>query len=141
MEQRFTLLTLGVADLGRSIAFYEALGWKRSMKGVNGVAFFQCNGVAFGLYPRGDLVSDTGLEDGGAGFRGVSIAFNTRTRNEVATVLDEAVSAGGTLIKAGQDTPWGGHVGYFADPDGHLWEVAWNPAFPLDEAGNVTLPD
>jgi len=141
LEQRYTLLTLGVAELDRSVAFYEAMGWKRSMKAAEGVAFFQCGGVALALYPRENLAQDVGLVDDGSGFRGVSIAFNTRTKDGVDTVLDEAAAAGGKVQKAGHDAPWGGYLGYFTDPDGHLWEVAWNPGFPLDAAGNVTLPD
>ncbi|PJK29542.1 VOC family protein [Minwuia thermotolerans] len=140
MEQRYTLLTLGVADLERSIAFYEYLGWRRSMRATEGVAFFQCGGVALSLYPRADLAKEAGVSDEGGGFRGVALAHNTRSREEVDTVLAEAEAAGGRIVRPAEEAFWGGYTGYFADPDGHLWEVAWNPGFPLDAEGNVTLP-
>ncbi|ANK81295.1 MAG: glyoxalase [Rhizobiales bacterium NRL2] len=140
MEQRYTLLTLGVADLERSVAFYEYLGWRRSMRAASGVAFFQCGGVALGLYPRENLAKEAGVPDDGGGFRGVAVAHNTRSRDEVDSVLAEAEAAGGRVVRPAEEAFWGGYTGYFADPDGHLWEVAWNPGFPLDAEGNVTLP-
>ncbi|MCB1154063.1 MAG: VOC family protein [Deltaproteobacteria bacterium] len=141
MEQRFTLVTLGVRDLAKSTAFFEKLGWKRSVKDAPGTAFFQCGGVALGLYPRDELADDAGVPDDGRGFEGITIAHNARSKADVDAVLAEAVAAGATLVKPAQDVFWGGYHGYFADLDGHLWEVAWNPGFPLDENGAVTLPD
>ncbi len=145
MEQRLTLVTLGVSDLARATAFYEALGWVRSVRAVEGAAFFQLGGIALGLYPRAALAADAGLDAADAaapgGFSGVTLAHNARTKEAVDTLLDEAVAAGGRLAKPAEDVFWGGYSGYFADPDGHLWEVAWNPGFPLDADGNVSLPD
>lgn len=142
MEQRLTLVTLGVSDLVRATTFYEALGWRRSMRTAEGVSFFQLGGIALGLYPRADLAADAGLKDGGeSGFGGVALAHNVRSREEVDAVLAEAEAAGGRVVKPAEEAFWGGYSGYFSDPEGHLWEVAWNPGFPLDDAGNVTLPD
>jgi len=141
MEQRLSLITLGVADLDRARAFYERLGWKRSVRKAEGVVFFQLNGLALALWPRAELAKDANVIDDGAGFSGVALAYNARTRNEVDAVLAEAVAAGARLLKRAQEAFWGGYQGYFADPDGHLWEVAWNPGFALDAKGNVTLPD
>ncbi len=141
MEQRLTLITLGVADLARSTAFYEGLGWTRSARGAEGVAFFQAGGLVLSLYPRADLAKDADLSPDGTGFPGFSLAYNARTRDEVDAVLAEAVAAGGTLVKPAYDIFWGGYVGFFKDPDGFLWEVAWNPTFPLTEDGALVLPE
>ena len=142
MDQRISLITLGVSDLARASAFYERLGWVRAMKDAEGVAFFQAGGMAFSLCPRTELAKDAGVSDPGApGFNGMALAYNTRTREEVDAVLGEAVAAGGTLVKPAQDALWGGYSGYFADTEGFLWEVAWNPGFAMDEKGRITLPD
>lgn len=141
MEQRITLLTLGVRDLDRSTAFFEKLGWRRSVLQAEGVAFFQCGGIALGLYPRDDLARDAGVSAAGEGFGGFSVAYNTRSRDEVDAVLAEAAAAGAEIVKPAEEKFWGGYGGYFRDLDGHLWEVAWNAGFPLDAAGAVTLPD
>jgi predicted lactoylglutathione lyase len=141
MEQRLTLITLGVKDIARSAGFYERLGWARSVRQAEGVAFFQAGGVVLSLYPRAALAKDAGLAPEGSGFPGISLAYNTRTRDEVDAVLTEAVAAGGTLVKPGYEIFWGGYVGFFADPDGFLWEVAWNPMFPLTEDGAIMLPE
>ena len=141
MEQRVSLITLGVRDLERSRAFYERLGWKRSVAAAEGVAFFQVGGMALSLYPRDELAADATISPEGSGFGGVALAFNTRTREEVDAVLAEAQAAGGTLLKPAQEAFWGGYSGYFADPDGFLWEVAWNPAFAIAPDGSIRLPD
>jgi predicted lactoylglutathione lyase len=141
MEQRITLITLGVTELARSTAFFERLGWKRSVTKAEGVSFFQCGTIAFSLFPRSDLAKDAGVAVEGSGFRGFSIAHNTRSKKEVDAVLAEVRQAGGEIVKPAEDAVWGGYSGYFRDLDGHLWEVAWNPGFPLDENGAVTLPD
>ena len=141
MEQRFTLITLGVQDLNSSTAFFERLGWRRSVTQAEGVSFFQCGSVALSLYPRSDLAKDAGVSADGEGFKGFSIAYNARSREEVDNVLAEAEAAGGTIVKPAQVAFWGGYSGYFGDPDGNLWEVAWNPGFQLNETGGVTLPD
>lgn len=141
MEQRLSIVTLGVADLDRSRTFYERLGWRRSGKAFEGVAFFQAGGVVLSLYPRAALAEDAHVPAEGAGFGGIALAHNARSREEVDAVLAEAQAAGARLLKPAQDVFWGGYSGYFADPDGYPWEVAWNPSFPLDEAGRLRLPD
>ena len=141
MEQRLSLITLGVADLDRARAFYERLGWKRSFRKADGVVFFQTGGMALALWPRAELAKDANVIDDGDAFIGVALAYNTRSRDEVDAVLAEAVAAGGRLLKPAQQAFWGGYQGYFANPDGHVWEVAWNPDFALGPDGAVTLPD
>jgi catechol 2,3-dioxygenase-like lactoylglutathione lyase family enzyme len=142
MEPRITLLTLGVRDLQRSLAFYrDGLGF--SLSGMSGedVAFFRTGGVVLALYPRPLLAEDAAVDEAGSGFRGITIAHNVREREEVDQVLEEVAQAGATIMKPAQDAFWGGRSGYFADPDGHLWEVAWNPGAPLGADGSMTLPD
>ena len=141
MEQRVSIVTLGVTDLKRSKAFYERLGWRRSVSKAEGIVFFQAGGMALALYPREDLAKDAGVAPEGHGFNGTSLAYNARTRAEVDTVLQEAVAAGATLVKPAQEAFWGGYSGYFSDPDGFLWEVAWNSGFPIAEDGSIRLPD
>ncbi|NMM45656.1 VOC family protein [Rhodospirillaceae bacterium KN72] len=142
MEQRISLVTLGVTDLTASREFYERLGWKRSMPELDGVVFFQAGGMIFGLFPHAELAKDATVPDTGMpGFRGVSLAYNTRSKDEVDTVMAEAETAGATIVKPAEEVFWGGYSGYFADPDGHLWEVAWNPGFPIAEDGSIRLPD
>ena len=138
MEQRLSIITLGVADLRRAQAFYEALGWRvASQEDAGSIVCFTLNGIGFALYPHEKLAEDIGLPDTGGGPTGaVTLAYNVRSREDVATVLDEAERAGGAIVKPAQDVFWGGHSGYFKDPDGHLWEVAWNPFSPLDDDGN-----
>jgi catechol 2,3-dioxygenase-like lactoylglutathione lyase family enzyme len=146
MEQRLSLITLGVADLERSRAFYaDELGWTPSTLGSGEVVFFQAPGVVFGLYGRDALAEDAGLPDSvgeaeASGFRGVVLAHNTRTRDEVDDVLALAERAGARITKPAEEALWGGYSGYFADPDEHLWEVAWNPGMEIDAAGHVRLP-
>lgn len=143
MEQRLSLITLGVRDLTRSRAFYaDGLGWNPSALSNENVVFFQCAGVVFGLYGRDALAEDAALDSAdGSGFRGVALAYNTRSKEEVDAVLDHAKSVGADIIKPAEEAFWGGYSGYFADPDGHLWEVAWNPGFAIDDAGHMTLPN
>ena len=141
MEQRITVITLGVDDLERSTAFFERLGWRRSVRQAQGVSFFQCGSVALSLFPRSELAKDAGISPKGEGFDGFAIAYNTRLKEDVDAVLAEAKSAGADIVKPSQEAFWGGYSGYFRDLDGHLWEVAWNPSFPLDDRGAVRLPD
>lgn len=141
MEQRIALITLGVRDLARSTAFFETLGWRRSVRGAEGVAFFQCGAVAFGLFPLEALAEDAHVEAAEGGSTAMSVAYNARSREEVDAVLAEAEAAGATVVKPGQDVFWGGYNGYFRDLDGHLWEVAWNPGFPIADDGSIMLPD
>jgi len=141
MQPRLSLVTLGVADVAKSRAFYEAWGWKASSASQPEVAFFQANGLALALFGRADLAKDAGMEDRPTGFAAISLAYNARSKAEADQVYARAVEAGACPIKPLQDVFWGGYSGYFADPDGHLWEVAWNPSFPLDEQGHLFLPD
>jgi uncharacterized protein len=140
MEPRLSLVTLGVGDVARSRQFYEKLGFQASAASQESVAFFHAGGVVIGLFGRVPLAEDAHVADSAPGFSGVSLAHCCRSEVEVDAVLDEAVRAGATLLKPGQKVFWGGYSGYFADPDGHLWEVAYNPFFPFDEAGHIVLP-
>ena len=140
MQPRLTLITLGVADIARARGFYERLGWRASPASNDSVTFFQLNGLALGLFGREALAEDAHAGAAGTGFPGVTLAQNQTSPEEVDRVLAEAVAAGATLLKPGQKVFWGGYSGYFADPDGHVWEVAWNPFFALDSDGNLTLP-
>lgn len=141
MEQRVSLVTLGVADLKRSREFYERLGWRRSMAKAEGVVFFQAGGMALALFPRQELAKDANVTPQGDGFRAISLAYNARNRAEVNAVLDEAQAAGAKLVKPAQDALWGGYSGYFSDPDGFLWEVGWNPSFAMAEDGSIRIPE
>lgn len=139
MEQRLSLVTLGVSDLEKARRFYEdGLGWTRSNTEKE-VAFYQLGGMILALFARSALAEDAGVPSGGSGFSGIALAYNTRDKDEVAGVLAEAVAAGATLVKPASDTVWGGHAGYFADPDGHLWEVALNPFWTMDDSGAVSI--
>ncbi len=140
MEQRVSLISLAVADLGRSVAFYEKLGWTRAFEAAEGIAFFQIGGLALSLYPRGDMARDIGVPPDGSGFAGFALAHNTRSRDEVDAVLEEAEAAGARVVRVAGDRFWGGYSGCFADPDGHFWEVAWNPHFPVASDGGIALP-
>ena len=141
MEQRVSIITLGGADLRRSSEFYERLGWRRSMAKAEGVVFFQAGGMALALFPRDELAKDANIASGGNGFSGISLAYNARKREEVDSVLEQAEAAGAKLLKPAQEAFWGGYSGYFSDPDGFLWEVAWNPSFPMAEDGSISIPD
>lgn len=139
---RLSLVTLGVSDLARSTAFYQALGWPLSSASVPGeVSFFRTAGGLLALWGDRALAADANLVSGEtAGFRGVACSINLDSRAEVDQALSEAVAAGGTLLKAAHAMDWGGYSGYFADPDGHAWEVAHNPAWPVGPDGRPTLP-
>ena len=139
MEQRLTLVTLGVGDLDRSRGFYAALGWHEIEPRQDSVAFFQLNGIGLSLFPRAELAKDAEVADSAAGFSGITLAHNLRSEAEVDTLFAEMVAAGATAVKTPRKVFWGGYSGYVADPDGHLWELAHNPFFPLDAVGNVTL--
>nr|WP_281493633.1 VOC family protein [Ancylobacter koreensis] len=138
---RLCLVTLGVADLPRSVAFYEALGLERRMPQAQGVAFFDAGGAVLSLYPRHELAADAGVLPGRAGqFGGVALACNRASRAEVDATLIRAVASGGRALRPAQATFWGGYSGYVADPDGHPWEIAHNPGFGLDAEGRIVLP-
>ena len=138
MEQRVTAVTLGVSDLARSLAFYEALGWERRNDDED-VVFFQAGGMVLALWGRASLAEDGRVEDPG-GWGGVTLSQNVRSPEEVDAVLAAAAAAGGTVSHPGEKTFWGGYAGVFVDPDGHTWEVAHNPFWELDDDGNVRLP-
>ena len=140
MEQRVSLVTLGVRDLGRARAFYEALGWKTRAKPDDDVAFFPTPGVILALWDRASLAEDSAVSDSG-GWGGVTLAYNVRSPAEADEVLAAAAAAGGTILRPGSETFWGGYSGIFADPEGHPWEVAHNPHWTLDDEGSITLPD
>ncbi|PPD28756.1 MAG: glyoxalase [Hyphomicrobium sp.] len=141
MQPRITFVTLGVADMVRARAFYERLGFKASSKSTESVTFFDAGGIVLGLYGRAALAEDAQVSDGAAGFSGIALAHNVGSDPEVDSVLAEAVAAGAKLLKPGQKVFWGGYSGYFADPDGHIWEVAHNPFLPLCADGRPQLPE
>ncbi|HEX4765591.1 MAG TPA: VOC family protein [Lichenihabitans sp.] len=140
MEQRLSLVTLGVASLEASRAFYEALGWRPSAASQGDVVFFQLNGLAFALYPHHLLAEDARIPVAAPGFARVTLAHNCRSREAVDETFAQALAAGARALKPPEEAVWGGYSGYFADPDGHVWELAHNPHFPLDPAGNLSLP-
>jgi len=140
VEQRISLVTLGFADLARSRRFYEAIGWRGQE--VEQTVFFQAGGVGIVLWPREKLAADAALVDtGGDGFGGVAFAHNVRSPAEVDDIMAAAASAGAVVTCPARPTFYGGYAGYFADPDGHLWEIAHNPGFTLCDDGRLILPD
>lgn len=140
MEQRVSMITLGVADVGRAKTFYERLGWQGRM--VQETVFFQIGGLALVLWGRQDLADDSGLEDAQtSGFGGVALAQNVRSSLEVDAAIRLAEEAGATVTRRPDKTFYGGYAGYFTDPDGHVWEVAHNPGFEMHQDGTITVPD
>jgi predicted lactoylglutathione lyase len=138
VEQRLSLVTLGVRDLERARRFYEALGWTSGAAPADDVVFFQAGCMIVALWGRDQLAEDTVVEDSG-GWGGITLAYNTRSREEVDSVLAEAEAAGATIPRAGAETFWGGYSGVFVDPEGHAWEVAHNPHWTIGEDGSVSL--
>jgi len=138
MEQRVSLVTLGVTDLGRARAFYERLGWSTAAEPDAEIVFFQAGGMIVALWDRAELARDSGVEDRG-GFGGITLAHNVASPVAVDTVLEEARAAGATVTRAPEATFWGGYSGIFTDPDGHAWEVAHNPFWTLRDDGSVEL--
>ena len=137
MDARMSFLTLGVNDLARARDFYsKVLGWPLSSKSNEHVVFFQLNGFVLALFPREALAADAGVPAAGSGFSGIALAHNVATRDEVDALLVQLAAQGVRIVKPASDAFWGGRTGYFADPDGYLWEVAWNPGGYLDDAGN-----
>jgi len=137
MEQRLSLVTLGVSDIHRARTFYETLGWKGESPDDD-VVFFQAAGMIVGLWSRQKLAADSAVVDGG-GWGGVTLAYNVGSPAEVDAVLAEAAAAGATIGRSGAETFWGGYTGVFIDPDGHPWEVAHNPGWVLHDDGSTTL--
>ena len=140
MEQRISLVTLGVADLARSRRFYEELGWRGQE--LEETVFFQAGGQAVVLWGRHKVAEDAGVVDNGLGtFGGVTLAHNVGSRDEVDAVMAAAEGAGAMVTKPATETFYGGYAGFFRDPDGHVWEIACNPGFTLGADGTLTLPD
>ena len=141
MAARISMVTLGVDDLARARAFYEALGWRAAPQSQESVVFLQGCNIVLGLYGRQALAEDAGIENTPLGFSGVALAINVASESEADRLFDTAVANGASARKAPQKVFWGGYSGYFADPDGHLWEVAHNPFFAMDGDGNLRLVD
>jgi predicted lactoylglutathione lyase len=139
VEQRVTLLTLGVSDYARAKAFYSSLGWSPALE-VEETAFFQANGVILTLWAREKLSPDMGVPDDGARWSGVALAHNVRSRAEVHEIIEQARTNGAEITREPAETFYGGYAGVFRDLDGHVWEVAHNPGFGLDDDGNIVLP-
>jgi uncharacterized protein len=140
MEQRISLVTLGVADVDRARRFYAQLGWRG--QDVEQTVFFQAGAIALVLWDRGKLARDCGIEEQPpTGFGGIALAHNVRSQPEVDAIVAAARAAGGTVTRSPRETFYGGYAGVFVDPDGHVWEVAHNPGFPLAEDGSLTVPD
>jgi len=140
VEQRVSLITLGVADVSRARTFYERLGWQGQQ--VEETVFFQAGSMAVVLWARHKLAHDAGIEDSTAGgFGGLALAHNVGSRAEVDGLLAGAADAGAEITQAARETFYGGYAGYFRDPDGHVWEIAYNPSFHLGPDGSLTLPD
>jgi catechol 2,3-dioxygenase-like lactoylglutathione lyase family enzyme len=139
MEQRISLITLGVKDLAASRRFYvDGLGWKSAFENEH-IVFFQMGGMVFSLFKRDSLAADFHADPAGFGRAPFALAYNVRDRSEVASLIAQAAAAGATVLKPAEDTFWGGHSGYFADPDGFAWEVAWNPHWTLLPDGSVKI--
>jgi predicted lactoylglutathione lyase len=138
MDQRISLITLGVTDLVRTRAFYEGLGWTTGAEPGDDVVFFQAGGMIVALWDRAKLAEDSGVADGG-GWGGVTLAYNVNSPAEVDAVIAEADAAGATIPRRGAETFWGGYSGVFVDPEGHPWEVAHNPHWTVHEDGSTTL--
>lgn len=143
MEQRLSLVTLGCDDLATARTFYASLGWHEGGPSGEAVAFYQLGNIILGLWDRAELAAEAGVPDTPGdvrGFAGIALAHNVREQGEVDTVLAAAAAAGCRVLKPGEERFWDGYSGYFADPEGHVWEVAWNPHFPIADDGAIGLP-
>ena len=138
MKQRVTLITLGVSDLARARAFYEAVGWRTGAEPDDDVVFFQAGDMVLALWDRARLAEDSGVEDGG-GWGGVTLALNFASNDEVDAVVDEAREAGAEVVREPAETFWGGYSGVIVDPDGHPWEIAHNPHWTITDDGGLRL--
>jgi uncharacterized protein len=140
MRQKLNLITLGVNDFERSVAFFEkGLGWKKSSASVESLALFPLGGIVLALHPRQDLAADVSVSPEGSGFSGITLSYNAKSETEVEEVLEKVQRLGASVIKPAQKVYWGGYSGYFKDLDGHLFEVAHNPFWDLDEQDNLKL--
>jgi len=140
MEPRVSVITLGVKNMKKSRAFYEKLGFKASSASQTDVTFFDLSGVVLCLFPTKDLMHDAGIKKKGEGFGNVALAHNVRDKKDVDKVMAHAKKCGAKILRKADDVFWGGYNGYFADPDGHAWEVAWNPLWPMGRKGEIKLP-
>lgn len=140
-RQRVTLITLGVDDLGRAADFYARWGWAPHPRSQDGVVFYQMNGAVLGLFGRADLAADQGRPGADLGTGAITLAQNCADDAETDAVFTAAEAAGATVLKRPEKVFWGGYSGYFADPDGHVWEIATNPFWPLGGDGSLILPD
>lgn len=134
-----SIITLGTRDIQRGADFYEALGFNRSEKSDENIVWFRTGSTVLGLYPWDALADDVGVASDGSGFRGVTLALNMRSKDEVDEMIERARGLGASIIKEPQDVFWGGYSSYFRDRDGHFWEVAWNPFTEVDEEGRLSL--
>ncbi|NAS13310.1 VOC family protein [Poritiphilus flavus] len=138
MEQRLTIVGLGVNDLKISNHFYEEIiGWQKLPSSNDSISFFQLNGILLSLYPREKLAEDAQVPHEGSGFKAFTLAYNTRTKEEVDSLIKALENKGVTIVKQPEEVFWGGYSSYISDPDGNLWEIAFNPFLPLDEKGNA----
>ncbi len=142
MKQRLNIITLGVANLSKSLDFYEkGLGWKKSSASQESIAFFQINGMILSLFNRDSLAEDASVKNTTPGFSGITLAYNTESEEEVREVIEKVRSLGAKILKEPQKVFWGGFSAYFCDPDGHIFEVAFNPFLSLSEKGEANLPE
>jgi uncharacterized protein len=141
LDRRISLITLGVENLARATEFYQRLGWEKSAISQEGVTFIQLKGLVLSLFSRASLAEDARVADTAKGFSGITLAHNVSSERGVDAVYKFAISCGATAVKPPERVFWGGYSGYFADPDGHLWEVAYNPFFPMNAEGHVVLPE
>lgn len=139
MRQKLNLITLGVTDFAKALAFYEALGWKKSDKSMDGMALFPLGGIVLALHPRHELTADTTLTYQPTEFSGLTISYNAKSEKEVDEVLQKVAKLGAPIVKPAQKVYWGGYSGYFKDLDGYVFEVAYNPFWELDEKDNLIL--
>ncbi|HEU5166272.1 MAG TPA: VOC family protein [Chitinophagaceae bacterium] len=140
MRQKLNLITLGVDNFKKSLDFYEkGLGWRKSDKSMDGLALFPLGGIVLALHPRQELADDTTLKYQATEFSGLTISYNTKSEKEVDDILQQVAKLGATIVKPAQKVYWGGYSGYFKDLDGHLFEVAYNPFWELDENENIKL--
>ncbi len=140
LDPRISLVTLGVADVARATGFYERLGWKKSLASQETITFIQLKGMVLGLFSRHSLAEDAGVPDSVPGFSGITLSHNLKSEPDVDLAYQFALSCGASAVKPPEKVFWGGYSGYFSDPDGHLWEIAYNPFFLVDEEGFVSLP-
>jgi uncharacterized protein len=139
MDQRLNLITLGVADVARARRFYEALGWQAAGASTEGIVYFDLGTVTLALFARAPQARNAGLVDDGARFSGITLTYHVRRQEEIYQLLGKAKAAGGTVLRNTEKVPWGGYAGWFCDPDGHPWEVAWSPSLRLDTHGHLRL--